>query len=482
MNTAWLLVWWVAMWAHPTNGASNTSDTFRSGLNRTIVYNETTANTSKDSAYRGISLGGWLLLEPWITPLLFEAAQPTPGSTAGMPVDEYTFCEYWGRDEAAARLEQHWRTFINESDFREIKNYGFNLVRVPLGYWAFAMMPGDPYVAGAAEYLDKAIEWSHQNGLKVLIDLHGVPGSQNGFDNSGRFLNNTPAWQNDTAYVELTHKVLRKMYAKYGGADIYSRYGDTIIGIEVVNEPLGPLLNMTRVLSFYEEAYLEARVFSDTNNTVVFHDAFMPTGYWDGFLNGTGTRRGRLANYNILVDHHHYEVFTVQQLNSTLAKHLDNIRNYASGIEKELASHPAVVGEWSGALTDCTPWLNSATYGTRWEGTAPYTNEPIQNRALGTCANINNLKTWSDAHKRYTRKFIEMQLDQYETKMNGWIFWTYKTEGAIEWDFRMLTAKGLFPLPFSDRKYIVDGRDTKPEKSAGMGLRAKCAFVAFLYF
>ena len=30
------------------------------------------------------------------------------------------------------------------------------------------------------------MSWCDQVGLKVLIDLHGAPGSQNGFDNSGK--------------------------------------------------------------------------------------------------------------------------------------------------------------------------------------------------------------------------------------------------------------------------------------------------------
>lgn len=471
-----LLLWITTTLAFSNNGSSvqtNSTVNITSFSNVSSPFGYTNGNTSNSFHYRGVALGGWLLLEPWITPLLFNATIPASGNTSEMAVDEYTFCQVLGKDEALKRLHNHWTTFYNESDIQDIKNYGFNMVRVPIGYWAFEMLPDDPYVPGAREYLDKVINWLHKYDLKVWIDVHGVPGSQNGFDNSGRFLNNTPGWQNSTENIDLSHRVLRKIYTRYGSSEFYSKYGDTILGIEVVNEPMGPKLNMTQVEDFYEKSYKDARVYSDTNNTIVFHDAFQPAGYWDPFLNSTGSEPGRLKNYNILIDHHHYEVFSAGELNSTISTHLNNIRNYAMGIQREEQSHPAVVGEWSAALTDCTPWLNSVHFGTRWEGTFPYTNKPINNKYLGKCANINNWETWSKQHKRFTRKYIEMQLDQYESKMNGWIFWTYKTENSIEWDFKKLAKYELFPQPFSKRQYIVDGVDTKPETGASARLTPK---------
>ncbi|OBA23820.1 hypothetical protein METBIDRAFT_76763 [Metschnikowia bicuspidata var. bicuspidata NRRL YB-4993] len=415
----------------------------------------------------GVALGGWLLLEPFITPSLFLAFNETSRNSSDIPTDEYTYCQQLGRVEAAKRLETHWLGFYNESDFRDIKSYGFNMVRIPIGYWAFDMLDDDPYVSGAQAYLDLAIDWAHKYDLKVWIDLHGAPGSQNGFDNSGRFLDHVPGWQNSLTNIELTELVLRQIYEKYGGASFSERYNDTIIGIEVLNEPFGPKLSMADLELFYTNTYLDARLLQATNNTIVFHDAFQALGYWDGFLNSTGNMPGRLQNYNILIDHHHYEIFFPAQLSSNISEHISSIRHFASGIYDERHAHPAVVGEWSAALTDCTPWLNTVGRGSRWEGTAPFENDPINITSIGNCSDINNWALWSAKHKENTRKYIEIQLDQYESKLNGWIFWTYKTETTIEWDFRRLAQFGLFPQPFSDRQYIVNGTDTKPETSGG---------------
>ena len=63
---------------------------------------------------------------------------------------------------------------------------GLNHVRIPVGYWSWDTQGDEPYIKGAEAYLDKAVGWAGNHGIKVLIDLHGVPASQNGFDNSGR--------------------------------------------------------------------------------------------------------------------------------------------------------------------------------------------------------------------------------------------------------------------------------------------------------
>jgi glucan 1,3-beta-glucosidase len=63
---------------------------------------------------------------------------------------------------------------------------GLNHVRVPIGYWAYDVSAGEPYIQGQTEYLDRVIGWARTHNVKVMIDLHGAPGSQNGFDNSGQ--------------------------------------------------------------------------------------------------------------------------------------------------------------------------------------------------------------------------------------------------------------------------------------------------------
>jgi glucan 1,3-beta-glucosidase len=115
---------------------------------------------------RGVNLGGWLVLEPWITPSLFEKG----GDSA---VDEWTLTQNLGKSSAQTLLSQHWNSFITADDFNQISAAGMNHVRCPVGYWAVVPSDSEPYVQGQLDVLDQAINWARDAGLKVIVDLHG---------------------------------------------------------------------------------------------------------------------------------------------------------------------------------------------------------------------------------------------------------------------------------------------------------------------
>ncbi len=360
------------------------------------------------------------MLEPFITPSLFEVFDD-------VPVDEYHYTKSLGKDEALSRLSNHWSTFITEDDFSTIAGYGFNLVRIPIGYWAFQLLDDDPYVQGQVEYLDKAIGWARDAGLKVWIDLHGHPGSQNGFDNSG--LRDTYEWTGDN--VTLSLKVIAEIAEKYGQSD----YDDVVAGIELVNEPLYSVYPLDDIKSVYTQGYDIVRNVSRTT-PVVIHDAFQDLHYWDGFLSIPDS-------WNVVLDHHHYQVFSVGELQRSIDDHVSTACSLGSSSDESLW---AITGEWSAALTDCTKWLNGAGRGARYDAT--YDNSDY----IGSCDNINDISSWDDTKKADTRKYIEAQLDAYE-QQRGWIFWNFRTENALEWSAESLIANNLFPQPLTDRTY-----------------------------
>lgn len=306
----------------------------------------------------------------FITPSLFTAF----GDESQTPVDEYHYTQYLGKQEALNRLTNHWDTWFTESDFHDMaNNYGLNHVRIPIGYWAFMAIEGDPYVQGQEAYLDRAIGWARDAGLKVWVDLHGVPGSQNGFDNSG--LRDSFNWQNGDN-LALTGQVLAYMAQKYGSDE----YNDVVTGIELVNEPLGPALDMGLIKQYYLQGYQTIRNVSASRG-VVFHDAFMPLGYWnDNWM--------QLPDYtSTILDHHHYQVFSPGEL----ARSVDDHIGFACGLGWNTRSeyHWRVVGEWSAALTDCTKWLNGVGKGPRYSGAFP------GSYYIGSCDARDDIATWT---------------------------------------------------------------------------------------
>ncbi|KAF2148363.1 glycoside hydrolase family 5 protein [Myriangium duriaei CBS 260.36] len=391
-------------------------------------YVQPTAFAWNDGTIRGLNLGGWLVMEPWITRSIFDKYQV---------VDEYTLAQKLG-DDTLGVLQPHWDSWVTQEDINKIASYGFNMVRVPIGFWAFDNA-GLPYKKGSAPYLDKAIEWARQAQppLKVVIDLHGAPGSQNGFDNSGQKMN-TAQWQSQDSGAKRTLAVLQLLQSKYGDAS----YDDVVMGIELLNEPNSGELDINQIKQFVIDGYNQQRNFSQSR-VVVMHDAFKNTNYYNDFLTPSSSPS---AN-NIAIDHHEYQVFSPDQVALSTQGHLDRICSQESVYNG--ANKWTFVGEWSAAMTDCAPYLNGFGIGSRYAG-----NFTTPSKAVGSCDKKNLIKDWDQQMKDDTRAFIEAQMDSYERNTRGWTFWNFKTENsaAAEWDaFALIEAK-IFPQPLTDRK------------------------------
>jgi len=100
-----------------------------------------------------------------------------------------------GGDAAADKfMEDHFSTFITEADFAEIAGAGLNWVRLPLPWYAIEVWEGEPFVNKIQwKWFLKAIEWARKYGIRIQLDLHGLPGSQNGWNHSGRMMR-YPTW------------------------------------------------------------------------------------------------------------------------------------------------------------------------------------------------------------------------------------------------------------------------------------------------
>ncbi|PBP22472.1 putative Glucan 1,3-beta-glucosidase [Diplocarpon rosae] len=370
---------------------------------------------------RGVNLGGWFVLEPWITPSIFS-----DWANGGGVVDEYTYTATLGKSEASRRLEAHWSSWITEADFSEMASFGLNHVRIPIGYWALAPLAGDPYVQGQLPYLDQAMGWARKHGLKVMLDLHGAPGSQNGFDNSGKA--GSINWQSGDN-VKNTLTAIRQL------AERYASQTDVVTAIQLLNEPAN-WGNDISTTTAGDDPRLQPR------HGVVIHDAFLdPSSYWNGFMNqASGVN-------HIILDTHIYQIFSPGEVARKPCEHVQVACAAAPRIKD--TDKWTIVGEWTGAQTDCAKWLNGLGKGARYDGSfggATGSSGSCQTKSEGTVAGL------LDVDKVNMEYYIEAQLDAYE-QHSGWIFWAWKTESAPEWHFRDLTRAGIIPQPLTSRKH-----------------------------
>ncbi|HMR72503.1 MAG TPA: cellulase family glycosylhydrolase [Candidatus Saccharibacteria bacterium] len=261
---------------------------------------------------RGVNLAGWLVLEKWMTPSLFESTDA---------IDEYTFMH---TPNAAKKLEEHRKTFITEKDFEWLHNNGLNAVRLPVGYW---ILTGDAPYEGGIAYVDWAFRMAEKYNLYVLLDLHGAPKSQNGHDHSGRA--GQAEWFNDPAARQQTIDILKQLYARY-------KTSPSLWGIELLNEPYAGWRNPT-LRQFYKQA--ASSLVGSTK--IIFHDGFRPR-----TVNGT-----LASDPRAVIDVHLYHMA------SWIARYLPihtfvRIFDWWWGrlLRRLGKQQPVVVGEWSCVL------------------------------------------------------------------------------------------------------------------------------------
>lgn len=259
---------------------------------------------------RGVNLGGWLSLEPFITPSLFNTYQ------AGMNiVDEYTLTQHLG-PQAAPTLEKHYATFVTEQTFADIQAAGLDHVRIPYSYWAITTYPGDPYVPKISwRYLLRGIEYARKYGLRVNLDLHALPGSQNGWNHSGRqgsigWLNGTDGALNAQRSLDL-HNQISTFFAQ-------PRYDNVVTFYGLVNEPRMTLLPVADVLSWTTSAIQTVRQ-NGIKQTISVADGFLGLPNWQGKLQGIP---------GLVLDAHQYVIFNQAQIAFT---HQNKINFACSG-------------------------------------------------------------------------------------------------------------------------------------------------------
>ncbi len=352
-------------------------------------------------AFRGANLGNWLVLEKWMGASPLAAAESE---------DDRGLIDEFDAEELAVALERHRATFITEFDFVWMAQSGIDLVRIPVPYYLF----GTEHHTACVEYLDRAFEWAERWNIKVLVDLHTVPLSQNAFDNGGYM--GLCAWAQDEGRIEFAIEVLERIARRYAG-------NAALWGIEALNEPANQMMldmNLANygkhypervarskviprdvLLDFYDRVYQRLRPIVGPEVALVFHDQFELES-WRDLLPENRYK-------NVVIDTHLYlnfQDFGFERFDG--AEYQAKVAEFAEQVREAAKYHQVLVGEW--CLGNHSPHKDEMD---------------------------------DEAKREFYRTLADAQIDAWDEGIGG-CYWSYRVDdpGHPDWDLRTCVAKG----------------------------------------
>jgi glucan 1,3-beta-glucosidase len=117
------------------------------------------------AAIVGTNIGGWMVLEPWITPSLFYQFL-NKSKDDGVGMDSYSLCEALGPEAGNSVMQAHWANWYTDDDIKDLAAKGVKMVRLPIGDWT--LKPYGPYV-GCMDGAETWIQWMFDTCAKYGI-------------------------------------------------------------------------------------------------------------------------------------------------------------------------------------------------------------------------------------------------------------------------------------------------------------------------
>lgn len=234
---------------------------------------------------KGINYGGRFIPESWMhLPGMAELyAEVQPIECHPWPC-VVSACDLATQiPDAGARMLKYLNASIKEEHFKAMKASGFNVVRLPLGFWNLAKLypvQGGPAPnverwnklgdlldpADYLPYIERVMDFAQNNGLRVLLDLHGAPGGQSTNQDTGCASSCQAAKCGvDDYYFMDKFNLATGVQAVLRMAELCQAWGNTCWGIELLNEP-SPFLTAQSIfklrpilVDFYKAAIAAAR-------------------------------------------------------------------------------------------------------------------------------------------------------------------------------------------------------------------------------
>ncbi|KAI1175660.1 glycoside hydrolase superfamily [Nemania sp. FL0916] len=353
---------------------------------------------------RGVNLGSQFILEPWM------ARDEWRRMGCENRPDEWSCVADLGQNAADRAFRSHWQTWITADDLREIKSYGLNTVRIPVGFWINENLvgAGEHYPRGGLEYLDYLVGNASALGLYVIMDLHAGPGAQFPVVPYTGHVVVQPGFYTPYNY-ERACRFLEWMTERIHTHAAYASVGM----LQVLNEPVHsdnyPWQAADMVANFYPGAWNRIRQCEADMGIAVrdkLHIQFMAES-WGAGNPSQNLRETRSIFYD---DHRYFKWDTT--VGGTPEAYI------AKACADNRGGSDTIVGEWSLAVADDVQYTSA-------------------------------FDVRADANKAWYRDFFAAQVHAFE-RSGGWVFWSWKVDpiAGIEdwrWCYKGAVEAGVIP-------------------------------------
>lgn len=287
-------------------------------------------------------------------------------------------------------------------------------------------------------YLLKAIGWARRYGLRINLDLHTMPGSQSGWNHSGKLgdinwlegVMGVANAQRSMDYIRyytefISQPEISSVVPMFGVVSAWLRLSILALVLTRGEDEPRNLVDIHNVKRFYYQLYTMLRGITGIGKGPVlsFHTAFS-----DGAYSGWLAKADRIS-----LDRHPYIIFSREPSREAPATYAAEPCNswgfWANSTSQNFGLNSA--GEFSAAINDCGLWVNSIGGTINYEASF----------GAGSCDEWNNWDAWTDDRKAGLQTFVKASMDS----LQNWFYWTWKI-GASRAAGKVLTPQWSYQL------------------------------------
>jgi aryl-phospho-beta-D-glucosidase BglC (GH1 family) len=212
---------------------------------------------------KGVNLGNWLVPEGY----MFKTGQVNSPRMINDLLSELV-----GPSAAAEFWKKYLDTYVTEADIHFLKAAGANCLRVPFNYRLFTSESylGTCDATRGFTLLDRLVGWCKAEQIYLILDMHAAPGGQTGDNIDDGY--GYPFLFDSEPDQALATDIWKQIATHYANEP-------TIIGYDLLNEPIAPFFDKDRLNTALEPLY--KRIAAAIREVDQNHLLFLGGAQWD---------------------------------------------------------------------------------------------------------------------------------------------------------------------------------------------------------